>query len=202
MWEVAVGHEDVYLHSSLIKKVTGLQSKHLQYRILFSGIFVLVLPFSTVLEGEWLISKGKRSTLTMNLSSSKYTIKNPYSKYTSKNPKKYICDYFILRHDRGIIAAKYDQPGYVHAMRLVAKDDIWAQQYTIRLTFLYLQLIMLLQSDWFLYWYTDMKYTSWKMWIGIVTQTVLWAAARIWWRVRWVVYSEVATGRKLPSEIV
>ena len=30
----------------------------------------------------------------------------------------------VLRHEGGIIAAKYDHPGYVHAMRLVAKDDI------------------------------------------------------------------------------
>ena len=30
----------------------------------------------------------------------------------------------VLRHEGGIIAAKYDQPGYVHAMRLLAKDDI------------------------------------------------------------------------------
>ena len=27
MWEIAVGHEDVYVHTSLIKKVTDLQSK-------------------------------------------------------------------------------------------------------------------------------------------------------------------------------
>ena len=39
----------------------------------------------------------------------------------------------VLRHEGGIIAAKYDQPGYVHAMRLVAKDDIWAQHCIIRL---------------------------------------------------------------------
>ena len=30
----------------------------------------------------------------------------------------------VLRHEGGIVAAKYDQPGYVHAMRLVNKDDI------------------------------------------------------------------------------
>ena len=31
---------------------------------------------------------------------------------------------FIFRHEGGIVAAKYDQPGYVHAMRLVVKDDM------------------------------------------------------------------------------
>ena len=30
----------------------------------------------------------------------------------------------VPRHEAGIVAAKYDQPGYVHAMKLVAKDDI------------------------------------------------------------------------------
>ena len=30
----------------------------------------------------------------------------------------------IFRHEGGIVAAKYDQPGYVHAMRLVVKDDM------------------------------------------------------------------------------
>ena len=34
----------------------------------------------------------------------------------------------VFRHKSGIIAAKYDQPGYVHAMRLVTKDDIWFHQ--------------------------------------------------------------------------
>ena len=30
----------------------------------------------------------------------------------------------LFRHEGGIVAAKYDQPGYVHAMRLVVKDDM------------------------------------------------------------------------------
>ena len=33
-------------------------------------------------------------------------------------------DIYIFRHEGGIVAAKYDQPGYVHAMRLVVKDDM------------------------------------------------------------------------------
>ena len=40
-----------------------------------------------------------------------------------KRSKK-IVDIYIFRHEGGIVAAKYDQPGYVHAMRLVVKDDM------------------------------------------------------------------------------
>ena len=136
LWEVAVGHEDVYLHSSLIKKVTDLQSKWHPIQntsnpndknasqFIFSGICVLVLPFWTVLEEEWPMSTGKRLNLTTNGTS---------SKRTSKNQTVTLRFESVLRHEGGIIAAKYDQPGYVHAMRLVAKDDIWAQQYIISL---------------------------------------------------------------------
>ena len=45
----------------------------------------------------------------------------------SKHPKiQRDIDIYNFRHEGGIVAAKYDQPGYVHAMRLVVKDDMWS----------------------------------------------------------------------------
>jgi len=81
MWEVAVGHEDVYLHSSLIKKWD-----------LCAGAAIL-----NSLGGRMTDIEGKEINFDHE---------------------------WEFKHERGIIAAKYDQPGYVHAMRLVAKDDI------------------------------------------------------------------------------
>ena len=77
LWEIAVGHEDVYVHSSLIKKVTPPfnQSSPMNRKwfpiLFFSGIFAPVLLSWTVLEGEWLILTGKKFTLMTNQTSSK-----------------------------------------------------------------------------------------------------------------------------------
>jgi len=81
LWEIAVGHEDVYVHSSLIKKWD-----------LCAGAAIL-----NSLGGRMTDIDGKEI---------------------------HFDDETDFKHKSGIIAAKYDQPGYVHAMRLVTKDDI------------------------------------------------------------------------------
>ena len=79
-----------------------------------SGICVPVPPFWTALEGDWPTLTEKKFTSTMNGSG-------------SKHPKiQRDIDIYNFRHEGGIVAAKYDQPGYVHAMRLVVKDDMWS----------------------------------------------------------------------------
>jgi len=79
MWEVAVGHEDVYLHSSLIKKWD-----------LCAGAAIL-----NSLGGRITDTQGKDITFDHE---------------------------WEFKHEGGIIAAKYDQPGYVQAMKILTAD--------------------------------------------------------------------------------
>merc|ERR1711878_80370 len=81
VWELVTGHEDVYIHSSLIKKWD-----------LCAGAAILN-------------SLGGRTT---DVDGNEIDFDHEWD----------------FKHEGGIIAAKYDQPGYVHAMRLLAKDDI------------------------------------------------------------------------------
>lgn len=76
MWEVAVGHEDVYLHSSLIKKWD-----------LCAGAAIL-----NTLGGRLTDAEGEDIDFSHE---------------------------WEYRHETGIVAAKYDQAGYVQALKLI-----------------------------------------------------------------------------------
>lgn len=60
-----------------------------------------------------LTSVARKLTLNMSGSSSKLTL-------SALN----LCLNPCGRHDGGIVAAKYDQPGYVHAMQMVRKETL------------------------------------------------------------------------------
>lgn len=78
IWEVAAGHEDVYVHSSLIKKWD-----------LCAGAAIL-----NTLGGRLTDAEGKDLDFTNE---------------------------WEFRHETGLVAAKYDQPGYVAALKLIAQ---------------------------------------------------------------------------------
>merc|ERR1712130_64843 len=80
IWEIAAGHEDVYVHSSLIKKWD-----------LCAGAAIL-----NTLGGRITDAEGNNIDFT--------------------NEWEY-------RHEGGIVAAKYDQPGYVQALKLIRKHE-------------------------------------------------------------------------------
>lgn len=78
IWEVAAGHEDVYVHSSLIKKWD-----------LCAGAAIL-----NTLGGRLTDTEGKDLDFTNE---------------------------WEFRHESGLVAAKYDQPGYVAALKLITQ---------------------------------------------------------------------------------
>jgi len=80
IWEVAAGHEDVYLHSSLIKKWD-----------LCAGAAIL-----NTLGGRVTDADGKD-----------INFQNEWE----------------FRHEGGVVAAKYDQPGYVAALKILANKE-------------------------------------------------------------------------------
>ena len=80
VWEVAAGHEDVYLHSSLIKKWD-----------LCAGAAIL-----NTLGGRMTNAEGKDIDFANE---------------------------WEFRHEGGIVAAKYDQPGYVAALKILGSQE-------------------------------------------------------------------------------
>ena len=168
MWEVAVGLEDVYLHSSLIKKVTDRppiqnnsnQNDKNSSQLIFSGICVLVLPFWTVLEGERLMSMGTRSTLTMSGTSSKWYIQRLYIEIgicaqawrrdhcSEIRPARLCARHALACQGRHLRSTFYNQPINPHPVFWAAADAaaVW--------------LIFSWSNNWW--------NTSWKMWIEIV----------------------------------
>jgi len=81
VWEVAAGHEDVYLHSSLIKKWD-----------LCAGAAIL-----NTLGGRMTDADGKDIDFANE---------------------------WEFKHEGGVVAAKYDQPGYVAAIKILnSRDD-------------------------------------------------------------------------------
>lgn len=76
IWEIAAGHEDVYVHSSMIKKWD-----------LCAGAAIL-----NTLGGRMSDAEGNNIDFTNE---------------------------WEFPHDKGIVAAKYDQPGYVQALKLI-----------------------------------------------------------------------------------
>jgi len=80
VWEVAAGHEDVYLHSSLIKKWD-----------LCAGAAIL-----NTLGGRMTDTEGKEINFANE---------------------------WDFKHEGGIVAAKYDQPGYVAALKVLSKQE-------------------------------------------------------------------------------
>ena len=123
LWEIAVGHEDVYVHSSLIKKVTPPfnQSSPMNrkwFPILFSvgSLRRCCHPEQSWRENDWYWRERNSLWWRIRL------------QVRTRNVLQHESIQNVFRHKTGIIAAKYDQPGYVHAMRLVTKDDIWFHQ--------------------------------------------------------------------------
>lgn len=81
IWDVAIGLEDVYVHSSMIKK--------------------------------WDLCAGAAILNSLG------------GRLTDINGKEIDFEHeWEFKHDGGIVAAKYDQPGYVHAMQMIRKETL------------------------------------------------------------------------------
>ena len=97
VWELATGHEDVYIHSSMIKKWD-----------ICAGAAIL-----NSLGGRLTDADGKD-----------IDFKNKWGKFISTHQNIYVSIINFFRweykHEGGLIAAKYDQAGYVAAIKHLA----------------------------------------------------------------------------------